>query len=179
VTSQASAEQEGALLMAYPLPSCGATRLHPPHPAFNPCASTLAPALLMGRAPGGSFGVRGDGAGLWCLPCRRHYLCQACRPSLPSSMPCMPLLPAPGLPTFAAPPSRRVTRCPASIEAGSGWVVSSVALVLAVALHLGLHSYIFVLVPTSALLLCACASEGPRRWASSSWACAPPAWGTH
>jgi hypothetical protein len=179
VTSQASAEQEGALLVALPLPSCGATRLRPPPTAFTPCSSTLAPALLMGRAPGGSFDVRGDGAGLWCLPCRRHYLCQAYRPPLPFSMPCKPLLPAPGLLTSASPPSRRVTWCPASVEAGSGWVVSSVALVLAVAPHLALHSCIFEMVPTTSLLFCACASEGPRRWACSSWACAPPAWGTH
>jgi hypothetical protein len=96
------------------------------------------------------------------------FPCLACRYSL--LLASSPLRP---------PPPRRVTRCPASVEAGSGWVVSSVALVLAVAPHLGLHSHIFVLVPTSSLLFCACASEGPRRWAYSSWACAPPAWGTH
>jgi hypothetical protein len=82
VTSQASAEQEGALLVAHTLPSCGATRLHPPPPAFTHCSSTLTPALLMGRAPVGSFGVR-----VMVLVCRAFHVAATTCVNLPSISP--------------------------------------------------------------------------------------------
>lgn len=161
--------QEGALHAQPFLSPSGLCWLlsHASHVA-PPVPKPSVPALPLGRAPGGSFGVRE------CLQvvglC--HFLC--CW----STCVCRPFLPLPGVPLHAPVaalsslffplwggryhPPRRVVFVPASIEAGSWWVVRRAAGSLP-------GSHYFCAVPTALILF----SSLPFVRLRSSWSFLP------